>query len=147
MPDQIHLRFGALPWNPADNATVLEVFDQHDRPTCGLLEQGGQRYIFDCVEGHAWDINVWAYAPVTAAQVAGLRATDGEEFAARVDAVLRSGVITAALAVGDRLELIEIVDSSAISGDVYAGIMDAVLAKIERGRSTAESLRKVQVAG
>ncbi|MFI9591111.1 hypothetical protein [Nonomuraea sp. NPDC052265] len=145
MPDQIHLRFGAKPWDPADSASLIEVFDRHDRPTCGLLEQHDQRYLFDCVEGHAWDINVWAYVPVSPAQVAELRAANGAEFAGRVDAVMRSGVITVALAVGDSLEIAEIVTPEMLAGNVYAGVMDAVLAKIERGRSTAESLRKVQL--
>ncbi|MCG5219385.1 hypothetical protein [Streptosporangium sp. KLBMP 9127] len=79
----------------------------------------------DCVEGHAFDVGVWAYAPVTPTQIDGLRAAEGVAFAKLVDEVLQAGVITVALAVGDRLDMAETVHPEQVRGDAYGGVMDA----------------------
>src|SRR5262245_43665134 len=104
MPELVHLQFGAKPWEPSETSRVIAVYDKHDRPTGGLIEQQGHTFLFDCIEGHAWDINVWAYAEVTEDQIAELTAAQGAEFAATVDRTLKGVPLVAALAVGDRLE-------------------------------------------
>ncbi|MGP3956475.1 hypothetical protein ACTWPT_10795 [Nonomuraea sp. 3N208] len=145
MPELVHLRFGALPWRPADNAMLIEVFDRHDRPTCGLIEQQGHTFLFDCIEGQAWDINVWAYVQVSEDQIAKLRPAEGAEFAQMVDQAMKDSVVVAALAVGDRLELAEVIETADVGSNLYAAIMEAILAKIEKGTSAAKTLRKVQL--
>ncbi|MEU6711583.1 hypothetical protein ABZ897_08880 [Nonomuraea sp. NPDC046802] len=70
MPELVHLQFGAKPWEPSETSRVIAVYDKHDRPTCGLIEQQGHTFLFDCIEGHAWDVNVWAYVEVTEDQIA-----------------------------------------------------------------------------
>ncbi|MEV4565548.1 hypothetical protein AB0K12_17440 [Nonomuraea sp. NPDC049419] len=99
----MRLRFGAEPWKPSETSRVIAVYDKHDRPTCGLIEQQEHTFLCDCIEGHAWHVSVWAYAEVTDDQVAELTAAEGAAFAAAVDRALRRRSVVAALAVGDRL--------------------------------------------
>ncbi|MEU4514697.1 hypothetical protein AB0G05_34805 [Nonomuraea wenchangensis] len=146
MPELVHLQFGAKPWEPSETSRVIAVYDKHDRPTCGLIEQQGRMFLFDCVEGQAWDINVWAYVEVTEDQIAELTAAEGAEFAATVDRALRRVPLVAALAVGDRLEMAHVLGPEETGPNVYTSIMEAVLAKIERGTNAAETLRRVQLA-
>ncbi|MDH2429040.1 hypothetical protein [Sphaerisporangium sp. TRM90804] len=146
MSDQIHLRFGAQPWTPADTATLVKVYDRHDRPVTGLIEQHGRRYLFDCVEGQVWDVNVWAYGCVTESDVRDLDAAEGTVFAKTVDAIFKAGTVTAAVAVGDKLEIALTVEPETLRRGVYIGIMGAVVDKLEGGKRTAATLRQLQTA-
>ncbi|MEU9884354.1 hypothetical protein [Sphaerisporangium sp. NPDC051011] len=145
MPEHIRLRFGALPWQPGDDSTLSTAYDRHDRPVSGLLDQRGQLYLFDCIEGHAWDVNVWVYTPVTNADADKLADAEGREFAGLVDRIVKRGPTTAALAVADRLEMALPIKPDAIGKDLYTGIMDIVLTKIEAAPTTAKELRKLQL--
>lgn len=145
MPELIHLQFGAQPWQPGEDSRVVEVYDRHDRPTCGLIEQQGQKFLFDCIEGHAYDTNVWAYVHVSEDQISKLTAAEGAEFAKAVDQLLKGVPLVAALAVGDRLEMAHVLGPNDTGKNLYTSIMDAVLAKIERGTSAAATLRKAQL--
>ncbi|MEV0615244.1 hypothetical protein AB0I81_18115 [Nonomuraea sp. NPDC050404] len=147
MPELAHLQFGAKPWEPSETSRVIAVYDKHDRPTCGLIEQQGHKFLFDCIEGHAWDINVWAYIEVTEDQIAELTAAEGAEFATTVDRFLKGKPLVAALAVGDQLEMAHVLGPEETGSNIYTSIMEAVLAKIERGTNAAEKLRKVQLVG
>lgn len=147
MTEPIHLRFGALPWQPATSASLIKVYDRHDRPICGLLEQGGRRYLFDCIEGQAWDLNIWAYAPVSDRDIQDLDAAEGTCFARTVDAILKAQPIVAAVAIGDKLEQALVIQPDDLRRDVYLGIMEAVVSKMETTESTAAKLRKLQLAG
>lgn len=145
MPELVQLRFGAEPWKPSETSRVIAVYDKHDRPTCGLIEQQEHTFLFDCIEGHAWDVNVWAYVEVTDDQVTELTAAEGAAFAAAVDRALKGTPLVAALAVGDRLEMAHVLQPSEAGPDIYRSIMEAVLAKIERGTDAAQKLREVRL--
>ncbi len=145
--EQIHLRIGAWPWEPDDTATLRHVYDRYERPASGLIEQHGNSFLFDCVEGVAWDVNVWAYAPLSAADVAELTVNEGEAFAATVDMILRSRRITVAFARADRIETAVEVEPDALAGGVYAGIMSAIVAKLDSGAEAAAKLRAVRSGG
>ncbi|MEV0160577.1 hypothetical protein AB0M50_00850 [Nonomuraea fuscirosea] len=144
MRELVSLQFGAKPWQPSETSRVIAVYDKHDRPTCGLIDQQGRTFLFDCIEGHAWDVNVWAYVEVTEDQVEKLTAAEGAEFATTVDRTLKGVPLVAALAVGDRLEMAHVLGPLEPGSNLYPNIMEAVLAKIERGTDAAETLRKVQ---
>lgn len=142
--EQIHLRLGAWPWEPADTAKLAHVYDRHDRPTCGVIEQHGRQYLFDCIEGQASAINVWAYAPLAAADVAELTVNEGDAFAATVDMILRTRRITVAFARDDRIEQAVEVEPEALAGGVHPGLVDAIVAKLEEGADAAAKLRAVR---
>ncbi|WP_157251140.1 hypothetical protein [Nonomuraea typhae] len=146
MSKQIDLRFGALPWEPADNAELIEVYDRHDRPITGLLRQHDQAYVFDCLEGHAWDVNIWIYAPVDDELVERLAEAEGADFRKALDHALTRCDITAALAVGDRLEMTVIVPRKDLTRDLYVGVMHAVVTKVESGPQTVLPLKNLQMA-
>jgi hypothetical protein len=143
--EQIHLQIGAWPWEP-DATSTHHVYDRHDRPTCGVIEQRGDRYLFDCVEGVVGDVSVWAYAPLTAADVAELTVAEGDAFAATVDMILRTRRITVAFARGDRIELAVEVDPEALAAGVDAGIVDAIVVALESGADAAAKLRALRPA-
>src|SRR5260370_32409849 len=65
MASQIHLRLGARPWQPADTARPGKVLNHYDIPLAGILNQHGEYYLFECLEGETQEASLWAYVPIT----------------------------------------------------------------------------------
>ncbi len=85
MTDQVLLMAGHSPWQPSPSTQLVEVYNRHDRPLSGLLQQGGHHYIFWCIYGHLTDQNIWGYSLLEESDVAAL--TDDESFDNAFDAL------------------------------------------------------------
>lgn len=100
---RLRLDGGARPWLPAaDVASVCEL-DRHNVPLAGVVEQSGEKFLFTCLLGEEDADNVWAYAPVSDEEIAGLGAHTGEAFLDALDATLKNKPLVVAFA--DDLEL------------------------------------------
>lgn len=105
MSDQVHLRIGAEPWRPADSAKIDKVLNYYDIPLAGILHQHGSYFIFECLDGHARDTNLWAYAKISRAERKAIRKAKGDELQELFDRILRSRTFTAALAIDYSVEI------------------------------------------
>ena len=65
MTRQIFLRIGAEPWFPTSYTKLIKELSFYDFPLAGIIEQDGRHYLFDCLDGHASDTNIWAYIPLS----------------------------------------------------------------------------------
>lgn len=110
MSDQIHLRIGAEPWLPADAAKIDKVLNHYDIPLAGIIAQHRKYYIFECLEGHGQDSNVWAYAPISRAERREIRKAKGEELQKLFDKVLTSRTFVAVLAIDCAIEIAAVVE-------------------------------------
>jgi hypothetical protein len=65
MADLIELVRGTPPWKPHPDAKLVETFNVYDIPLVGIVaEPRVGSHLFQCLEGHVRDWNVWAYAHV-----------------------------------------------------------------------------------
>ena len=76
MSDQIAIQAHSLPWEPAANAKLVEVYDRYDVPLIGRVRQCGVDYLFWCVDGAFADKSVWAYALVSAQDIEKLESAE-----------------------------------------------------------------------
>lgn len=99
MGDNIRIEPGFHPWQPGYESELIEVLAQFDVPTAGILLQGGNYYVFWCLEGVNAPKSLWAYTLLKDADVDGLRSVTGapEGFEKIADLVQR-GPVTVALA-------------------------------------------------
>ncbi|WP_182884825.1 hypothetical protein [Microbispora sp. H10885] len=105
MSDQIHLRIGAEPWRPADSAKIDKVLNHYDIPLAGILRQHGSYFIFECLEGHTKDTNIWAYAKIDRAERKAIRKSKGDDLQKLFNHILSSRTFTAALAIDHSVEI------------------------------------------
>ncbi len=106
MSSQIHLRIGAEPWLPTSATTLVKELRFYDIPLAGIIEQHGRHYLFECLEGHTTDANMWVYIPLLRRDVERLWKLTGEKLAEAIQELYlgdRQGIV-AALALGGRLD-------------------------------------------
>lgn len=61
---------GERPWLPSDRASDLNTLLEVDHPLVGTFQNGPDRYLFTCLLGDLGRLEVWAYAPYSAADAA-----------------------------------------------------------------------------
>jgi hypothetical protein len=61
MLDLTDIQEGRAPWQPADDAELVEVLNHYDIPLVGLVRRGEMFYAFVCLEGQLEDVNLWGY--------------------------------------------------------------------------------------
>ncbi|MEU7004792.1 hypothetical protein [Nonomuraea sp. NPDC046570] len=117
MSDQIHLRIGAEPWRPADTAKIDKVLNHYDIPLAGIIQQHRRYYIFECLDGHANESNLWAYAEITRQERRQiLRTRDKQELQKLFTSILKSRSFTAAVAIDHGLEMAAVVERQRDTG-------------------------------
>jgi len=95
MSDQISIKLGSPPWQPAPDAVPVKTFNFHDQPLIGVIEQGSGRYIFRCLEGHLDPLNLWAFTRVSSDELDRLGRTD--DFDAELERIGLSHPVVIAL--------------------------------------------------
>lgn len=135
MNDLIEITIGARPWLPSDDTESVAEFDRYDFPTCGLVRQGDDLFIFDCVEGHLMEGNVWMYARVSPDEARRLQAATGEDLAHALDAVFKSRPLMGVLAINGRVRSGSPVTAQSIA---EKGVERALLDELDKGRAVAK---------
>ncbi|MER6828378.1 hypothetical protein ABT352_20525 [Streptosporangium sp. NPDC000563] len=111
MSEQIHLRIGAEPWLPADTAKLDKVVNHYDVPLAGIIQQHRKYYLFECLDGHGSDSNLWAYAEISRSERREILRTRGAaELQKLFTRILRSRSFTAAVAIDHGLEMAALVE-------------------------------------
>jgi hypothetical protein len=92
MADLIEVESGALPWKPAPDSRVVEVYNEYDVPTAGVVQQHGVDFLFECISEGQSRLSVWIYTLVLPDERAHIEQ-------ARMDSALhaRAGVLAIAL--------------------------------------------------
>jgi hypothetical protein len=125
MSDLINIQAGSLPWEPAADADVVEVFDRYDMPTVGVIHQGGHHFVFECLFGHGETMHAWLYTGIEEHELEALRET--ANFDAELESILEHRPYTAALATdADGV----IVDFHVSEPSDYESPIEAVLDKL-----------------
>jgi hypothetical protein len=62
MAKWLRLEKGHAPWQPAPDAELIQVMDQFNFPTLGVVRQDDQGFLFRCLYGHNEDESLWVYA-------------------------------------------------------------------------------------
>ena len=88
MSDQLLPQQGARPWLPADNVTARLLLNEYNIPLAGLIEQDGVTYLYACLLGELEDLNIWAYALLSDAEVSGLTSLTDEDLGAAINEAL-----------------------------------------------------------
>jgi hypothetical protein len=132
--DLIQLGIGERPWLPTPNTTPVEVFDRYDMPISGLIKQHGALFVFDCLEGHVSEGNVWIYAHVSTAEAVLLQRAEGDDFVRQLEVAFTDRPIMAAFAANARIRSGAQVDARSIK---KVGLMQAVLDELKKGLDAA----------
>jgi hypothetical protein len=130
----IEITIGARPWLPSEDAEAVTEFDRFNFPTTGLIRQGGALFLFDCVDGHAMEGNVWVYAHVTAAEARDLQSLSGPELISAVEAAFEGRPLMGVLAIDGQVR-----SGAEVSEDAVAdkGVSRALLDELQHGRKIA----------
>lgn len=134
MSDLIEITIGARPWLPSDDTESVAEFDRYDFPTCGLIRQREDLFVFDCVEGHVMEGNVWMYARVSPEEARRLQAATGDELVRALDAVFESRPLMGVLAIDGRVRSGSPVTAQSIA---EKGVERALLDELDKGRAVA----------
>jgi hypothetical protein len=78
MAEHIAIEQGRPPWQPAEDAELVEVLHQYDMPLIGVIRHGTSLHLFRCIEGHTEPSQLWAYTPLSPEELDRLRADDGD---------------------------------------------------------------------
>jgi hypothetical protein len=99
MADLIEVESGALPWKPAPDSRVVEVYNEYDIPTAGVVQQHGVDFLFECISEGQSRLSVWIYTLVLPDERAHIEQATPDQFEARMDSALhaRAGVLAIAL--------------------------------------------------
>lgn len=145
MSDQIALQVGAAPWNPSDDAVIVDEYDRYDMPTAGVIEQGGVPYLFECVEGVAERFNVWVYAPLSASEATAISVLEDPHLTSAMQHVFESRNVAVALAVDDRIHTGGVLyDSDAVrSGGIRRAAAGCLVEVLNEETSATDALRHV----
>ena len=65
MAEHIAIEQGRPPWQPAEDAELVEVLHQYDMPLIGVIRHGTSLHLFRCIEGHTEASQLWAYTPLS----------------------------------------------------------------------------------
>lgn len=97
MSEQIAIEQGREPWSPSTDAQLVTTLHFYDMPLAGVIRQGGATHLFRCIEGHVDLNNLWAYTPVSEAEVAELEAAGADELDGAIDRVVEGRPVVVAL--------------------------------------------------
>jgi len=141
--DQIAIEVGRDPWLPSSDAELVDVLHSFTIPLVGIVAQGGQRYLFWCVAGHAAPEQVWAYGMADDPAVDALSAADGpESFAAALRAAAHSSTVFAMATDSRGISVSVVLDEPADFDSVYEIGMRAIQEKIREANEEYETLRR-----
>lgn len=136
MSDALQVEEGALAWLPAASVVAGEVIDAYNVPRAGLLHQAGHTYYFECIIGDGQEAGIWAYAPVSDAEVQELLAASGPE---QIDALTPRFItdrwLTVAVALDDRIVESAVLDAGR---EGAAGLARRLMDRWERQRRARE---------
>ncbi|MEU7882336.1 hypothetical protein [Microbispora bryophytorum] len=147
MSDQIHLSIGAEPWRPADSTKIDKVLNHYDIPLAGILHQRGSYFIFECLEGHAKDANIWAYAKIDRAERKAIRKSKGEDLQRLFNHILSSRTFTAALAIDHSIEISAEVQAAQLKVAPAAAAQPVEAPKVAASQAIHIKADRVQNAG
>lgn len=133
MTDLIEVTIGARPWLPSEDAVTVAEFDRFNFPTTGLISQGSRMYLFDCVDGHAMEGNVWVYVQVSDQEAQALRRLTGRELIDGVDRAFQGRPLMGVLAIDGRVRSGAPVSEQAAD----KGLGQALLDELQHGRQVA----------
>lgn len=102
--DPIRLQIGERPWLPTPDTRVVEIYEECDPPTAGLIEQDGRLYVFDCIDGRGSKVSFWAYTQVDAIEVSRLQNAAGDDLIRLLDALFADRPSMAALVFDNLIE-------------------------------------------
>ncbi len=74
MSDHVTVEFDRYPWEPSSASRLVEELDHWNRPTAGVLEQDGDRFLFRVLDNTDAGPDVWVYAPLEHHEAAELAA-------------------------------------------------------------------------
>lgn len=147
MSDQIHLRIGAEPWRPADSAKIDRVLNHYDIPLAGILRQHRNYFIFECLEGHTKDTNIWAYAKIDRLELKAIRKARGEDLQQLFSHILNSRAFTAALAIDHSIEISAEVQPAQLKVAPAAAAQPVEAPKVAASHAIHIKADRVQSAG
>ena len=101
MAGHVAIEVGRPPWQPAEDAELVEVLHQYDMPLIGVVRHGTSLHLFRCIEGHTDASQLWAYTPLSPDELERLGAEDGDLDAVVAEASARRPTVLA-LASNDR---------------------------------------------
>lgn len=114
----VQLQRGMRPWQPTSASELVETYDFYDMPLMGVIDQGGRKYLFQCLAGQVEPFSLWSYVPLTTDDIAYLEEVDGERFASRVLAFEeRTTHFAAALNLDDDIGIVAWVDVRDVPDD------------------------------
>ncbi|GAA4637774.1 hypothetical protein GCM10023196_092940 [Actinoallomurus vinaceus] len=134
MNDLIEITIGTPPWLPSEDAEAVVEFDRYNFPTCGIVRQRGKFFVFDCVDGHVMEGNVWVYAHVSADEAEMLMSASGAELLDALDAVFRGRPVMGVLAIDGKVRSGTVVSEEDVA---TKGIGQALLDELRKGRDVA----------
>lgn len=79
MAELIRIERWSRPWEPAKDARLVETLNYYDMPLSGIVEQGGDRYLFMCLAGQIGTTHLWAYRALADQDLSRLEGADGPE--------------------------------------------------------------------
>lgn len=82
---KIELQTGVAPWQGTNSSALVDTYHFYDIPLIGVMEQGGNQYLFRCMAGELEQTNFWCYSSITLEEIAAIEATNSRE---EFDAVL-----------------------------------------------------------
>jgi hypothetical protein len=131
MSDQLRPQQGARPWLPAYDVTSRLLLNEYNIPLTGLIDQDGVTYLYACLLGELEDVNLWAYAWVSDAEISQLTSLTGEDLDAAVNQALTHRTLVIGLAAGHQL-----VDwiSIRVGAEDPLAIVKRVLIELQRRR-------------
>lgn len=135
MNDLIEITIGTRPWLPSEDAEAVAEFDRYNFPTCGIVRQRGELFVFDCVDGHVMEGNVWVYAHVSEGEAETLMSASGAGLHDALDAVFRGRPVMGVLAINGKVRSGTVVSEEHIA---TKGIGQALLDELRKGRDVAD---------
>jgi hypothetical protein len=132
--DLIEITIGARPWLPSDDAEAVAEFDRYNFPTCGMVRQRGKLFVFDCIDGHVWEGNVWVYAHVSQDEADALTSSTGARLEEALASAFRGRAVMGVLAIDGRVRSGTVVAEDDIAAK---GIGQALLDELRKGRDVA----------
>ncbi|MCO6007338.1 hypothetical protein NE236_20365 [Actinoallomurus purpureus] len=134
MNDLIKITIGRRPWLPSEDAEAVAEFDRYNFPTCGIIRQRGELFVFDCVDRHVMEGNVWVYAHVSEDEAEMLMSASGAELLDALDVAFRGRPVMGVLAIDGKVRSGTVVSEEDIA---TKGIGQALLDELRKGRDVA----------
>lgn len=138
MSDWIELELAQPPDRAAGDSQLERVYHRYDRPLIGVIRQGGDQYLFTCLEGHVDPWHLWEYTLLESDDVDELdRVDQANDFYEMLDALRQDR--PAAIAVAREGE--GIVDFGFASGPEQVG--GVIQSLVDRHRDDGLDVREL----